>query len=156
MQSKQVVMRVSELASKICAEYDLALWDVLFEKEGRDYMLSVFIDSERGIFIEDCEKVSRALDGPLDQPEFDTLPPYTLVVSSPGVERKIRKPEHFKWALGRMVDVGLYKPQGGVREFTGRLLTYDEHDGAILLGLAQTELAIAGGDYAKISIHFDF
>ena len=101
MQTKQVVARVSELVQPLCRQQGVSLWDVTFEKEGQKYFLTVFIDREGGIFIEDCEKISRELDPLLDGREFDSLPAYTLSVSSAGLERRLVKPEHFAWEIGR-------------------------------------------------------
>lgn len=77
----------------------LSLWDVRFVKEGAEYYLRVFIDSENGITIEDCENVSRAIDEPLDIAD-PISQSYCLEVSSPGVERELRTDEHFAafWA----------------------------------------------------------
>ena len=84
MKAKDFIAKVTAMAQPVCAENGLDLWDVTFEKEGRNHVLTVYIDREDGIFIEDCEKVSRALDPLLDEPVFDSLPPYTLTVSSAG------------------------------------------------------------------------
>lgn len=109
MRKKELIARVSALAGPICHGAGLTLWDVTFEKEGRDHMLTVFIDRDAGgVFIEDCEGVSRALDPLLDEPEFDSLPPYTLSVSSAGVERRLLRPEHFAWAAGKKVVCTFY------------------------------------------------
>ena len=79
------------------AHRGLTVWDVTFEKEGPRYLLTVVVDKESGVDIEDCEYVSRAIDPLLDAPEFNSLPPYTLCVSSAGMERALRRPEHFQW-----------------------------------------------------------
>ena len=85
MQTKQIVARVRELAQPLCEERGVSLWDVTFEKEGQKHFLTVFIDSEAGVFIEDCEAVSRGLDPLLEAREFDSLPAYTPIsVSSIG------------------------------------------------------------------------
>ena len=93
MQAKELVRRVEEMVMPLCEANGVLLWDVEFEKEGGQYMLTVTIDREDGVDIDHCEKISRALDPMLDAKEFDSLPPYTLCVSSAGLERRLKKPE---------------------------------------------------------------
>ena len=85
MNSKELVSKVWKKAEERGEDTGLSVWDVTFEKEGKNYYLTVFIDREEGVYIEDCEKISRALDPYLEQREFSSLPPYTLSVSSPGL-----------------------------------------------------------------------
>ena len=79
MQAKQIVARVEELVKPLCEQAGVSLWDVEFEKEGGQYMLTVTVDRPEGVNIDQCEQVSRALDPMLDEKEFDDMPSYTLV-----------------------------------------------------------------------------
>ena len=88
MQAKQIVARVEELGRPLCEQAGVSLWDVEFEKEGGQYMLTVTVDHPEGVNIDQCEKVSRALDPMLDAKEFDDMPSYTLCVSSAGLARR--------------------------------------------------------------------
>ena len=128
MQTKELVRRVEEMALPLCQEAGVVLWDVSFEKEGGQYMLTVTIDREGGVDIDHCEKLSRALDPMLDAKEFDSLPPYTLCVSSAGLERRLKKPEHFAKYLGETVEVKFYKPIDGAKVAEGVLIAYDNGD----------------------------
>lgn len=85
MQAKQIVARVEELVKPLCEQAGVSLWDVEFEKEGGQYMLTVTVDRPEGVNIDQCEQVSRALDPMLDEKEFDDMPSYTLCVSSAGM-----------------------------------------------------------------------
>ena len=85
MQAKQIVARVEELVKPLCEQAGVSLWDVEFEKEGGQYMLTVTVDRPEGVNIDQCEQVSRALDPMLDEKEFDDMPSYTLCVSSAGI-----------------------------------------------------------------------
>ena len=125
MQAKQIVARVEELVRPLCDQAGVSLWDVEFEKEGGQYMLVVTVDSPAGVFIDQCEQVSRALDPMLDAKEFDDMPSYTLCVSSAGLSRRLKKPEHFAAFLGHTVEVGFYKPVNGVKQAEGTLIAYD-------------------------------
>ena len=87
-------------------------------------MLRVLIDHEGGVSTAHCEAVSRALDPLLDA--ADPIPgSYVLEVSSAGLERPLKRPEHFLRCLGRPVLVRLYAPRQGVREYTGKLASYN-------------------------------
>lgn len=85
----------------------LWLWDIEFYKEGSEQILCITLDSENGINIEDCERVSRAIDGPLDEADPISCE-YYLQVSSPGIERDLKKREHFEAFIGDDVRVSLY------------------------------------------------
>ena len=81
---------VEELARPICEQQGLILWDVTFEKEGPDWFLRIYIDKEGGVFIEDCENLSRTVDPMID--EADPISQgYWLEVSSAGLGRKMTK-----------------------------------------------------------------
>ena len=154
MTQKELVRRVSELARPLCGEAGVSLWDVTFEKEGKNHVLTVFIDREEGVNIQDCEAVSRALDPLLDGREFDSLPPYTLTVSSAGLERPLTRPEHFAWARGRDVVVGFYRAIDGQSEREGKLLDYDGVQLTLDCGGETVVLAMA--DVARVRLAFVF
>lgn len=125
MQAREVVRRVTTLVQPLCEQAGVALWDVEFEKEGGQHMLTVTIDRAGGVEIDQCETVSRALDPLLDAPEFDSLPSYTLCVSSAGLERRLVRPEHFAQFLGETVTVRFFGPIDGARSVCGTLKDYD-------------------------------
>lgn len=125
MQAKQIVARVEELVRPLCEHAGVSLWDVEFEKEGGQYMLTVTVDHPDGVNIDQCEQVSRALDPMLDEKEFDSMPSYTLCVSSAGLSRRLKKPEHFAAFLGHPVEVGFYKPVNGAKQVEGTLVAYE-------------------------------
>jgi Uncharacterized protein conserved in bacteria len=154
MNAKALTRRVSELAEPLCAAAGISLWDVTFEKEGRGMVLTVQIDRPEGIFIEDCEHISRALDPLLDAPEFDSVPAYTLTVSSAGLERVLHRPEHFAWALGRRVDATFYHTQEGRSAVSGILLRRTEEE--TVLELDGAEIILKNTDLAQVRLHFEF
>ena len=131
MQAKQIVARVEELVKPLCEQAGVSLWDVEFEKEGGQYMLTVTVDRPEGVNIDQCEQVSRALDPMLDEKEFDDMPSYTLCVSSAGMSRRLKRPEHFQAFMGQTVEVGFYKPMNGMKQIEGTLVGYD--NGAVTL-----------------------
>ena len=121
MQAKQIVARVEELVKPLCEQAGVSLWDVEFEKEGGQYMLTVTVDRPEGVNIDQCEQVSRALD-PMS---------YTLCVSSAGMSRRLKRPEHFQAFMGQNVEAGFYKPMNGMKQIEGTLAGYD--NGAVTL-----------------------
>ena len=131
MHTKDLVKRVEELAQPICEQVGVELWDVEFEKEGGQYMLTVTIDRENGVDIDHCEAVSRTLDPMLDAKEFQSMPAYTLCVSSAGLERRLKKKAHFDKFMGSPVELKLYKAMNGAKIINGTLIGYDE--GAVTL-----------------------
>ena len=120
------VEAVTALAEPIVRSFGLELWDVRYVKEGAQWYLRIFIDSENGVGIDDCEKVSRAVDGPLD--ELDPIDgEYCLEVCSPGIERELVKDEHFLAYIGADVMVKMIRPIEEIgKEFCGKLKAYDK------------------------------
>lgn len=112
---------VLELVSPIVFEAGLMLEDVSFDKEGKDYFLRVYIDKENGVDITDCENVSRKLSDALDVAD-PIAEPYMLEVSSPGLDRPLKKPEDYVRFKGRKVDVKLFSPIKGEKLLNGILL----------------------------------
>ncbi|MGM9916661.1 ribosome maturation factor RimP [Anaerotignum sp.] len=100
---------------------DLELVDLEFVKEGVNWYLRVYIDKEGGVNIDDCELVSRALEAKLD--EADPIEQaYILEVSSPGIDRPLKKEADFVKYRGEIIDVKLYKAQNGTKQYQGKLL----------------------------------
>lgn len=116
---------VRSIVKPFVDELGLILWDVRFVKEGANWYLRVFIDSENGITIEDCEKVSRAIDEPLDEADLITQS-YCLEVCSPGIERELVRPEHFERFEGADIMVKMIRPLNNLgKEFNGVLTGSD-------------------------------
>ncbi len=120
------VNAVTALVKPIVEQCGLKLWDVRLEKEGGSYYLRIYIDKDEGVSIDDCEKVSRAVDAPLD--ELDPIDSeYCLEVCSPGIERELIKDEHFEQFIGADVMIKMIRPIENIgREFCGKLKSYDK------------------------------
>ena len=115
---------VREIAAPFAGEIGTEIYDVEYKKEGSDWFLRVFLYSEKGISIDDCEYVSRKLSDKLDELDpIDTA--YYLEVSSPGIERVLKTDRHFETALGEKVTIGLYSPVNGTKTVNGRLDKYE-------------------------------
>lgn len=154
MQAKEVVKRVHELAEPICVKAGVQLWDVEFEKEGGQHMLTVTVDADEGVDIDQCETVSRALDPLLDAKEFDSLPAYTLCVSSAGLERRLKKPAHFEKFIGAPVEVKFYKPVDGAKIIEGELTAFAE--GRVTLTVDGAQRVYEPQDIAAVRLVVEF
>lgn len=127
-------MKTTELCESLCREtiekMGFILWDVEFQKEYGDWVLTFFIDKEGGVTIDDCEAVSRALEPVLD--EKDPIEQaYFLSVSSLGIDRPFKKDADFQRNLGTEVEVKLYAPIKGasgksLKELQGQLTAFDD------------------------------
>lgn len=125
--SKKVTDITEELVSPIVDELGLELVDIEFKKEGKNWFLRVFIDSENGVDIEDCGTVSERLSEKLD--ELDPITQaYFLEVSSPGAERPLKKEKDIYKAVGKNVHVTTYEPIDGEKAFEGKLIDFDGSD----------------------------
>ena len=134
-QQGSAVKVVEALVRPVVEGMDLRLWDVRFEKEGPDWFLRVLIDRDEPLDTDTCEAVSRAIDPLLD--EADPIEQsYYLEVGSPGLGRKLTRPEHYEAVRGQKISVRLYRAnENGVKEFSG-LLTSREGNTITLEGPA--------------------
>lgn len=138
------------LAAPIAQEQGCSLWDVEYVKEAGTWILRVYIDKEGGVSINDCEAVSRPLSDKLD--EVDPIEgSYTLEVSSAGADRVLKKPEHFAAFMGSEVEVRLYRPVDGKKEYVGVLTGYE--NGNVQL---EGDLSFEKKDVAQVRLHVTF
>lgn len=127
--------------------YELA--DLEVRLGGKSGLIRLFIDKPEGIGLEDCEKVSRAVSALLDVE--DPVPGnYNLEVSSPGLDRKLRKVEHFQRFIGQIVNVKLRFPLDGRRRFRGKLLSADDENIVVEVDGESYSLALTTIDTARL------
>ena len=145
----KVTDTVAALARPIVEEKGCSLWDVEYVKEAGEWFLRLYIDKADGVSIDDCEAVSRPVSDLLD--EKDPIPgSYTFEVSSAGLDRALKKPEHFARCMGRKVDVKLYRPINGRKEAAGTLTAYE--DGSVTVDGVRFEKK----DVAQVRLHVEF
>jgi len=120
MAKKKVEDIVSELALPIVSKHGFELIDVEFVKEGNNWYLRVYIDKPSGITIDDCQLVSEELSDKLDSVD-PIKQSYFLEVSSPGLERPLKKESDFIKYKGELVEVRLFQPIKGKKVFEGEL-----------------------------------
>ena len=116
--------KVLEIVKPFADELSLQIWDIVFKKEGTDWYLRIFIDKEGGVSVDDCVDLTHLITEPLDEADLISHS-YTLEVSSPGIERELKKEEHFLKYIGAAVMMRTIRPIDGVRDFTGTLKSYD-------------------------------
>ncbi len=124
--------------------------DVEFVKEGPNWYLRIFVDKEGGVTIDDCELISKELETILDK-EDPIEQAYFLEISSPGIDRPLKKKEDFIKFNGETIDVKLYKPFEGSKEYTGRLTAYGE-DGSVTIETDAKEMTFAKKDIASVRL----
>lgn len=150
MAKQQIEDAVEAIVQDLLAGQDvIELVDVEYVKE-HDWYLRVYIDKPGGIDIEDCQDLSEKLEAELDKRNV-IADGYILEVSSPGIDRVLRKPRDFVREEGKAVDITLFAPRDGKKSLTGVLTGFDgenlELDGTEKLPLK---------DAAQVRLHIDF
>lgn len=145
MQNKDIISKVEELVSPIMKENNFELVEVEFLKEGANNYLRLYVDKDGGFSINDCTLVSRYLEQKLEEDDFIEKA-YILEVSSPGIDRILKKDFEYIKYKGRLVDIKLYKAVDKVKEFQGDLIGLV--DGKIVVNSDGEELIFDKKDVA--------
>lgn len=145
--------KVESLIESKVQELGYILYDVEYVKEGKDYFLRIYIDNEKGITLDDCENVSNNITELLDQADY-IKEQYFLEVSSPGVERVLKKDKHLQNNIGAKVQVKLFKPLNGQKQYEGILISFDEN--TIEIEKALQNLKIERQNIGQIKTIFDW
>ena len=121
-------MKTTEICENLCKakieSMGFELCDVEYQKEYGDWVLTFYIDKPQGVTIDECEEASRAIEPILD--EADPIESeYVLSVSSLGIDRPLKKDRDFERAMGTELEIKLYAPQGGKKQWIGTLTAYD-------------------------------
>ena len=153
--SKKIEESVMQLVAPAAAQLGYEVVDVEYvKKKNEDSELIIYIDREGGVDLDDCEACSIAID-----PLIDAADPieesYILCVSSPGIDRPLKRPRDFEKHMGEAVDVKLYEKLNGEKEFVAVLRGYDQ--GKISLDIGEDELLeLEGAKIALIRPHIYF
>ena len=145
--------RVEKLIEPIIEKIGYELYDVEYAKEGKNYFLRIFIDSEKGIDLNDCEKVNDAITDILDEENY-IKEQYFLEVSSTGVEKILRKDKHLADNIGVEVEVKLFKPINKQKEFVGVLENFNEDE--ITLKIKDNEIKLNRKDISLIKTIYNW
>lgn len=136
----KIIEEVSKYMEPIAAEHGVELVDVEFLKEGPDYYLRIYIDKENGVTIDDCVNVSRAIEVILDEKDI-IKQKYILEVSSPGIDRVLKKDKDFERYKGRLIDIKLYKP-----------INHNKYLQGILIAKTPDKLIIEDNNHKQIEL----
>lgn len=123
---EEIEQRAEALILPIVEAYGFTLVDVEYVKEGGTWYLRSYIDKEGGITVNDCEAVSRQFSDRLDETDF-IEDAYIMEVSSPGLDRPLKKEKDFARSLGQEVEVRTYRAIEKQKEFYGILTAYDDN-----------------------------
>lgn len=124
--------KTEELITPLIDAEGFELVDVEYVKEGADWYLRVYIDKDGGITVNDCEKISRAFNEILDREDYiDDA--YIFEVSSPGLLRPLKKDKDYQRNLGKLLEVKLFAPLNGVKEFEAELKSYDKESATLVM-----------------------
>ena len=142
-----------ELALPLAEKLGVELYDVDYKKEGSDWRLTYYIDKPGGVSLVDCEEFSRQISEVLDQAD-PIEQNYILTVSSPGIERKLTKPAHFQATLGKKIEVKLFTPKEGKKQFVGLLKAFEENK--VVLDCDGTEVTITLDEISAAKLVYEF
>ncbi|RLF58960.1 MAG: ribosome maturation factor RimP [Thermoplasmata archaeon] len=141
--------QITMLVEPVLEEMGFELIDVEYFGPGGRRVLRVYMDRPGGVSLDDCARVSREIGVLIDVK--DLIPErYVLEVSSPGLNRRLKREKDFAWAMGKKVKVRMKTPVEGRRNFTGRLIEMQEGTIAVEVEKGKAVLPIHGIDKANL------
>ena len=132
MKRSDIVSTVEAMVTEITDAKGLETVDVEYVKEAGQYYLRIYLDKEGGISLDECEEVSREISPKLDELNI-TEDNYYLEVSSPGIDRVLKRDKEFVKYKGKDVDIKLYKPIDGVKQFEAELVGLDDENNIVVI-----------------------
>ena len=149
----KVTELVEKLAKPVVEENGCSLWDVEYVREGSEYFLRLYLDKETGVDINDCERISRAMDPILD--EKDHIPTsYHFEVCSAGLERALKRPSDFERFMGSAITVKLYRPRNGLKEIPCVLTGYE--DSKVTVTAGKETITFEKSEVALVRLRVEF
>ncbi len=146
--------KVTKLVEPIIENLGYELYDVEYAKEGKNYFLRIFIDNEKGIDLNDCEKVNDAVNDILDKENY-IKEQYFLEISSPGIERVLRKDKHLEQNIGKDINVKLFKKdENGTKEYLGTLKEFNQNE--IIIETEEQETKIERKNISQIKTVYNW
>jgi len=145
--------KVENLICKTIEDLGYELYDVIYEKEAQDYYLRVFIDLPTGISLEDCEKVNDAINDMLDEANY-IKNQYFLEVSSPGIERVLRKDKHLQASIGKEIVCNLFKQIEKEKQIEGILQEFDQNKLILQVENKEENIEIERKNIAKMKLKY--
>ncbi len=149
----QVETKVKALIEDTIHNLGYQTYDVIYEKEGKDNYLRIFIDNSATITLEDCEKVNNAITDMLDEKDL-IKSQYFLEISSPGLERRIRSDEHLQMFINSKIEMNLFKAIEKKKIITGILKNFDKSQ--ITVEVEGKDISIERSNISKIKNVYDW
>jgi ribosome maturation factor RimP len=151
--AERITERVTALVEPVIEDMGFELVDVEFLTDRGRRVLRIYVDAEGGITLDQCVEVSREVGTLIDLE--DVVPDqYVLEVSSPGLDRPLKKEKDFRAAVGRRVKVKMKKPVGRRRNFTGILERFDNDVVTLRVDNDEVTLPVKGIEQARIVYEF--
>ena len=144
---------VTEFAKPIVEANGCELWDVEYVREGSERYLRLYLDTEGGVDINDCEKVHRAVDPVLDEKD-PIAESYHFEVCSAGLERALKRPSDFARFMDSPILVKLYRPRNGLKEIPGILRGYE--DGCVTVEAGKETITFTKSEVALVRLRVEF
>jgi ribosome maturation factor RimP len=151
--SQSVVDRVVDLAQSLTEDAAFELVDVVFASERGRWVLRVYIDKEGGVTLDDCAKFSRELGTLVDVQEIIDHP-YALEVSSPGLDRPLKKEKDFRRAVGMKVRIKTIAPIEGQKRIVGQL--QEVREGVLVLLVEDKHIPVSMADIERANLVYEF
>ncbi|RXZ76922.1 ribosome maturation factor RimP [Paenibacillaceae bacterium] len=153
MSITKIKTAVEEMLRPFLDTHNFELVDIEYVKEGSNWFLRVYVDREGGIDIDECGRVSEFLSEQLDQND-PVEGAYFLEVSSPGAERPLKQADDVRKAVGKHVFISTYEPIDSLKEFEGRLLSFEEEQAVVEIGRKKHVIPYAKIASARLAIVF--
>lgn len=153
MTKGSIPQAIEDLADPVIRAQGLELVDIEYKKEGKNWFLRLFIDKEGGVNVEDCKTVSKMIE---DMIEVEDLikAQYILEVSSPGLERPLKKEADFLRYRGKMIQVSTYSPIDSRKKFKGVIENYENE--TLFLKSEDQIVEIPIGNLASARLEIEF
>ena len=150
----KIEREVENLVLKPINNIGYEVYDVIYRKEGQNNYLTIFIDNEKGISLDDCEKVNNEITDLLDEKDI-IKEQYFLEISSPGIERLLRKEKHFKDNIGKKVNIKTFSKINGTNTKELEGILYEFNNDTITLKLDDTKITVLRNNIAQVKTVYE-
>jgi len=151
----QVLTRIQEILEPLAKKRKYYVIDTTYKREGGRLVLRIILDREGGITMDECAKLNEEISELLNTENLITEQ-YTLEVSSPGLDRRLKTDKDFKWAVGKRVKINTYGPIEGRSVFSGIMLGLREDSIVVEEDGVSTEIPIDKISKAKLDAQIDW
>ena len=150
MPKAELTANVTPKCQRLADQLEFELVDVSLDKEGAGKYLRIYIDKPEGVDLNDCERYHRAIQPQLESYDYDFLE-----ISSPGIDRPLKKDRDFERAMGMEVELKLFKALDGQKEFAGELIGYDKENVVLLIAGEERSFARKAASLIKPVVDMD-